>query len=74
MKRDMTERQFMAALNKHGFSKPKAYGYVALANNPNVSVCMWNGGRRLRECLAYLLAADKREREKQARQATAQQG
>ena len=55
--RDLTKQQFLAALERNGFSKPGFLGYVEckLPNGGTVSICRHNAGSRLRDQLAYLL-------------------
>jgi hypothetical protein len=56
--RDLTKQQFLAALERNGFSKPGFLGYVEckLPNGGTVSICRHNAGPRLRDQLAYLLS------------------
>ena len=61
--RDMTERQFQAALAKHGFGEVGHFGYVALPEpHSNVHVSLLNAGERRRDQLAYLLREAEKER------------
>lgn len=62
MSRDMTQKQFDAALAKHGMQRTGFMGYVKLGVG-GVEVSMLNAGDRRRDRLAYLLAK-KREVEK----------
>ncbi len=67
-RRDMTEKQFLAALDKHGFGRPKTFGYVRLPEPyASTSVSLLNGGDTLRSKLAYLLAELKRKEERTER-------
>ena len=65
--RDMTERQFKQALERHGMTMAGFMGYVNVGprENPSaLSVCRFNAGKNLRAQLAYLLAArEKLEKE-----------
>jgi len=62
MSRDMTLKQFNAALAKHGMQRTGFMGYVKLGVG-GVEVSILNAGNRRRDWLAYLLA-EKREVEK----------
>jgi hypothetical protein len=54
--RDMSEKQFLAALANHGMHLEGFMGYVRL-NVPSQYICvsMFNAGPKLRQKLAYLL-------------------
>jgi len=56
-KRDMTERQFLAAMEKHGFGEIGPFGYVHLPiDGQHIRVSIRNArSDRLRDILAYLL-------------------
>jgi hypothetical protein len=54
--RDMSNKQFLAALTRHGMKPTGFMGYVELGNGTNTSVSMLNAGTtNLRAILAYLL-------------------
>ena len=53
--RDMTERQFQAACERHGFRAVGFMGYYALPPDGTRHVCALNGGRSRRAMLAYLI-------------------
>lgn len=66
-KRDLTEQQFLAALEREGFGKPQAMGYCDLGlPDRKVSCSIWNAGSRRRDQLAYLQQMRRRERNKVA--------
>jgi hypothetical protein len=55
--RDMTERQFLQALERHGMKRTGFMGYVEIGiEGRRISVCRFNAGKNLRAQLAYLLA------------------
>ena len=55
MARDMSEREFKAAMKRHGFGEIGPLGYVKLpGTNTSVSI-FGKGSGRLRATLAYLL-------------------
>lgn len=59
--RDMSKKQFLAALAKHGMSMAGFMGYVNLGiPGEQISVSHWNAGDNFRAKLAHLL----RERDK----------
>lgn len=54
--RDMSEKQFRAAIERHGMRIEGFMGYVNLGNGTNTSVSMRNAGTtNLRAILAFLL-------------------
>ena len=56
--RDFTKREFEAALNRNGFTRPahSILEYVALAPPcETIHVCPLNAGSRRRDQLAYLI-------------------
>jgi hypothetical protein len=55
IKRDLTKRQFKAACERYGFRPGGFLGYYRITENTSVSVL--NAGDRLRDRLAYLIAA-----------------
>lgn len=57
MTRDLTKRQFLAALERNGFRNKGIWGYVefSIPAGGTYSICRFNAGPRLREQLAYLL-------------------
>ncbi len=54
--RDLTEKQFQAALKRNGMSRPGVFGYVDVGNGVQISV--WNAGAKAsrRQQLAFLIA------------------
>lgn len=67
--RDMSKKQFLAALKRHGMVPEGFMGYVRLnVSGQHVCVSHWNAGNNLRAKLAYLL------REQEKRQAEAERG
>ncbi len=66
MTRDMTEKQFVNALSRRNYGPASFLGYVSLGLNPDIHVCRFHGGDRLRDQLAYLIAEEKRWTQKQA--------
>lgn len=62
MTRDMTEKQYRAALRRHDFHDQGFLGYVDIGHGVMVSV--WNAGVRRRDRLALLL----RERDRLSRE------
>jgi len=56
MMRDMTKKQFMQALERHGMKFEGFLGYVNLGvPGKHVAVSVHNAGPKLRDKLAYLL-------------------
>lgn len=54
--RDMTPRQFMAALERHDMKPAGFMGYIEIGiENHRISVCKFNAGNNRRAQLAYLL-------------------
>lgn len=54
--RDITQRQFDAALARHGMRKAGFMGYVDIGvPGQEIHVSVWNAGDRRRAQLAYLL-------------------
>lgn len=62
--RDMTLKQFRAALDRHGFRLVGFMGYVDIGGG--VSVCYLNAGNNHRAQLAYLLQQKERIDQKAA--------
>jgi len=61
MIRDLSNRQFRAALKRHGMTEGGVMGYVDLGIPGQwVSVSKWNAGTNRRDQLAYLLRARER--------------
>ena len=57
MTRDMTPKQFDAALQRHGMTRRgELFGYVKIMEEPTVCVCRYNGGNTHRAQLAYLIS------------------
>jgi hypothetical protein len=57
--RDISERQFREALQRHGMVSIGFMGYVGIAPAPNQQrhcVSRWNAGTNRRAQLAYLLS------------------
>ena len=53
MSRDMTQKQFEAALKRNGIGPCKFMGYHKISKHASVSV--WNAGDKRRDQLAYLI-------------------
>lgn len=69
MTRDMTRRQFYAALERNGFGKPILM-WVSSKDNPNISYSMLftiKGKICRRETLAHLIARREQDRAKAAK-------
>jgi hypothetical protein len=66
MRRDLTDAQFRYRAAKLGFKPEGFLGYWRLASNPNISVSIWNAGKRRRDQLRYLIACDQREQQRAA--------
>lgn len=60
LQRDLSRAQFIAKAKALGFA-PEFMGYWKLPTpNEYVSICSLNGGKRFRDRLAYLVAANAR--------------
>ena len=60
MTRDLTQKQFDAALKRNGIGPRKFFGYHVVGGN--LSVCAFNAGDCRRDQLSYLIA-EKRKHE-----------
>lgn len=63
MSRDMTQKQFDAALKRHGMVDLGFMGYVRIKSpvrDAATNVSAWNAGDRRRDQLAYLIKAKDR--------------
>lgn len=67
--RDMSEKQFKAALKRYGFSDVGYFGYVRLPPPSTTSVSILNAGERHRDQLAWLLQEAKHDSERREKEA-----
>lgn len=64
MKRDMSQKQYLAAMERHGFIRDPGMGYWQLPiANKEILVSDWNAGSNRRTKLAYMLRELKRNEE-----------
>lgn len=66
--RDMSERQFLAALKKRGM-RPALMGYVRVTES--TAVYRYNAGERRRDQLAYLIEQQEKARRRHGRRGAA---
>lgn len=71
MSRDMTQKQFDAALEKRGMKKLPFMGYVDIGGGRHVSVLNAGIGSRRRDQLAYLIQHQNKMLAEQEREAKA---
>jgi hypothetical protein len=62
----MTKKEFADACKRRGFVGPALYGYYAIGCGTHV--CAFNGGRRRRDQLAYLIAEHERAKDRRRRE------